>query len=173
MGNFNFMWVILILLIVFGCLILSDIILPLVGIIIGVGLLYLLIAILIGIYKSKKQIKIKRGFSKNTEGTTVVPTASGKLTNSITTKSSSIIEKSKQTQIFPIKLEVKGIWDDERTKIKRGFDIENILIDGIRHRIAIIDDLSESEYAMAKLMKSNYPFSWSRLVKSEIRGMSC
>lgn len=33
-----------------------------------------------------------------------------------------------------------------------------------------MDEVDNSDYATTKLMKSNYPFSWNRLVKSEIRG---
>lgn len=75
-----------------------------------------------------------------------------------------------QAVVPSTKIEIKGIGDEERVKIAMGFEIENILIDGIRHKVAVIEEIDESEYAIAKLMKSKYPFSWNRLVKAEIRG---
>ncbi len=73
-------------------------------------------------------------------------------------------------QASPVKKITKGIEDEERMQIAMGFNLNNILIDGILHKIEVIDKINESKYAITKLMKSRYPFSWDRLVKSEIRG---
>ncbi len=144
--------------------------LPLIGILIGGGIPCFLASILIEKYKNRKQTKKNSSFSKIREETIAISTVPDKLTDSVKTESNNKIEESMQNQILPIKLEVKGVWDDEKNKIKIGFDLENLLIDGIRHKVAIVDDWNESEYAVAKLMKSNYPFSWNRFVKSETRG---
>lgn len=73
-------------------------------------------------------------------------------------------------QFNPIRIDVKGVWDDERALINKGFEIENILIDGIRHKIAVIEDLDETDYAVSKLSLSQYPFSWNKSIVAEIRG---
>lgn len=164
------MWVVLIIFTVFVCFLLPDVMLPLIGIIIGGGILYFLASILIEKYKDKKQSKKNSSFFKIKEETIASSPVPDKLTDSVKKGSNNKIEEFTQNQIVPIKLEVKGILDDERYKIKIGFDLENLLIDGLRHKIAIVDDLNEAGYAVAKLMKSKYPFSWNRFVKSETRG---
>lgn len=144
--------------------------LPLIGIIIGGGVLCFFASILIEEYKSRRQTKKNCNLSENRKETIVTSAGSDKLTNPIKTVANNIIEESTQNQMPSIKLEVKGIWNDERDKIRIGFDLDNILVDGVRYKVAVIDEVGDSDYATTKLMKSNYPFSWNRLVKSEIRG---
>lgn len=164
------MWVGLIILIVLGCFILPEILLPLIGCILGCAVLYILAIILIDKYKSSKPMKRKSNDVKVKEASVVISAVNDKLADSINEESNSIIEESTQNQILVNEFHLKGVWDDERDKIKLGFDLDNILIDGFHQDIEINDELDESEFAAAKLMKSHYPFSWDRLVESETRG---
>lgn len=74
------------------------------------------------------------------------------------------------TQAFTtITIPVKGVLDEERTKIRLGHEIQNILLTGITHNDELAKCLSGTDYAIAKLMKSTYPFSWDKSVAAEIR----
>ena len=64
---------------------------------------------------------------------------------------------------------VKGVSDSERNKLELGYKICNILVDGIRHKTAVTEDLDDLEYAKAKLMSSYYPFSWNKYILVDIR----
>lgn len=70
----------------------------------------------------------------------------------------------------PPSIEVKGVGDDEKSQITMGFNLENILLDGIQHNTLVLDEYDKTEYAKVKLMRSKYPFSWNKLVDSEVRG---
>lgn len=163
------MWIVLIIFIVFMCFILPDVILPMLGIIIGGGILLFVINIVIEEIKDKKR---RKPSDQRIAGT--IPSSEPKVDSVLT----QLLPENTHTetpvfdapQFSPIRIDVKGIWDDERLRIQKGFELENILIDGIRHKVAVIDDLECAEYAIARLEKSPYPFSWNRHIASEIRG---
>lgn len=69
-----------------------------------------------------------------------------------------------------VRIEVKGVEEEEKAQIELGFKLSNILIDGIRHRVEVVDDLKPSDFAVKKLSLSNYPFEWNRAINTEQRG---
>lgn len=163
------MWIVLIIWIVFFCFLLPDLMFPLLGIMIGGGILLFVIKIVIEGIKDKKERRQSDQRIAETI-TSSEPKVDSVLTPSLPENAYAGTSVFDAPQFSPIRIDVKGIWDEERLRIQKGFELENILIDGIRHKIAVIDDLDCAEYAIAKLEKSQYPFSWNRSITSEIRG---
>lgn len=64
-------------------------------------------------------------------------------------------------------IEVKGVEDNEKDLILMGYKLSSILVNGIRHRIAVVDDIRPCEFAIKKLSLSNYPFLWNKSIKTE------
>lgn len=69
-----------------------------------------------------------------------------------------------------IKIEVKGIEDDERELIELGYKLSNILIDGICHNATTPDGTSLNDFVNKRLSQSSYPFSWDKGIETERRG---
>lgn len=67
-------------------------------------------------------------------------------------------------------IEVKGVEDDEKDKIKLGYELKNILLYGLRHKIAIPESSWDNSHIVEKLTKSQYPFIWDKDIKVEVRG---
>lgn len=76
----------------------------------------------------------------------------------------------KQPLVTQAIIEVKGIEDEERNLIEMGYRLSNLLVDGIRHRVAVVDDLNPCDFAIKKLSLSNYPFIWKKAINTEQRG---
>ena len=166
------MWIALIIFILLICFVLPDIMLPLLGFIIGGGILLFIIGILIDELKSKKNHKRNNPKQEIIEET--VPTShhtidksSSYLLPEINDIETSIPEFS---QFNHIKVDIKGVEDDERERIQRGFELDNILIDGISQKTEVIEDLEGTDYVKSKLNMSEYPLSWDKSISAEIRG---
>lgn len=58
----------------------------------------------------------------------------------------------------------------KKSLIELGYKLSNILKDGLRHRVAVVDNIDPAELTVKKLSVSNYPFSWNRSINTERRG---
>lgn len=83
------------------------------------------------------------------------------------TRQANVIESPQCPKIV---IEVKGVEDEEKSQIELGYKLSNILIDGINHQVVVIDELDPCDFAQKKLLLSNYPFTWNKVINAEQRG---
>ncbi len=165
------MWVALVIFILLICFILPDVMLPLLGFIVGGGILLFIIGIVMDEIKNKKKRKLNNNNHETEEKLSTPQQTIDEVSTFRLPKNNNIETQLLETHKFkPIKIDVKGVGDEEREQIHRGFELENILIDGIRYKIGIVEDLEYADYAVAKLSMSTYPFSWDKSIIAEIRG---
>lgn len=112
----------------------------------------------------KKHTKCKSEQQKEKEDIHIDNTLSHKETDFSLPTNPIILQPKK------IKVEIKGIEDDEKELIELGYKLSNILKDGLRHRVAVVDNIDPAELTVKKLSVSNYPFSWNRSINTERRG---
>lgn len=142
------------------------------------GILFIL-AIIIAIIIASK-VKPSRDQVKSEQKTESTNPKDDEMLGSIAPNPSSSINTESECDKFPeytmpkrpapIKIEVKGLDDEERSKIVLGFSLENILIDGLQYHEVSINESNLSEYAKKTLAELSYPFSWDIAIASQIKG---
>lgn len=163
------MWVVLILIVIFACLAVPGFftaIAVLFGVIAVLFGGYLLIVYLIDKRKSKNNSKDKSKIREDKIQNNNHKPQDKKIPQ---TDISNVIKTQRKPQII---IDIKGVEDKERELIELGYKLSNILIDGIRHRIAVVDNIDPAELAIKKLSVSKYPFDWNRSIDTERRGDS-
>ncbi|MDE7440883.1 MAG: restriction endonuclease [Muribaculaceae bacterium] len=169
------MWVVLILIIVIACLAVPDCF-TILAILIGVAILVFGGYMLYLYIENKKETKkgINKSYLTEEEKKERYDlewekwrSERGSSDNCVQAQQLNVIDQPFNPQIA---IEVKGIEDEEKDLIELGYKLPRLLIDGIRHRVAVVDVWEPCEFAIKKLSVSNYPFVWEKSIKAERRG---